>query len=257
MWNRLLFICCAVVLFGCKAKKQLVTSIDSAGIKAAMNKNEQIASIQSRQIDFSTFSGRARTQLAIDGKSNDVTLNIRIKKDRKIWISVTAIAGLEVARVLITPDSIQVINRLEGVYMHKPFRFIDQYTSQQINYKTLESLLIGNCIPEQLNPDAEIKSDSSGILLTGNLKELVYKVEFNHAFKVVTNQLENEQPKQSLEVKNASFIPLENRIFPTSISIRSKVEDKQIRIILQYIKVDFDQNLEFNFTVPDRFSVVN
>ncbi|MGV8879334.1 MAG: DUF4292 domain-containing protein [Sphingobacteriaceae bacterium] len=246
-----------MALFGCKAKKQLVSTKDSAGIKAAINKRARIASIQSRQLDFSTFSGKARTKLDIDGKSNDVTLNIRIKKDRQIWISITAIAGLEVARALITPDSIRLINRLEGAYMHKPFSYIYRYTSQQINYKTLESLLIGNCIPEQLNAETDIKMDSSGTVITGNLNDLAYKVAFNEALKVITNQLNNAQEKQSLEVKNGDFIQLDNRVFPSTINIRSMVKDKQMRIGLQYIKADFDQNLDFPFSVPGRFSVVN
>lgn len=256
MWNRLLIICCLALVFGCKAKKRLV-SPNPVGLEAETSKKEKIASIQSRQIDFSTFSGRAKTQLSINGKSNDVTLNIRIKKDQKIWVSVTAIAGLEVARALITPDSIKLINRLEGAYMLKPISFIHQYTSKQINYKTLESLLIGNCIPEQLNMQTNFKSDSNQVVLTGRLEDLDYEVRLNEALKVISNLLDNTQANQSLQIKNNDFRQLENRIFPFDIRISSEVQNKQISIGLQYTKAEFDLNLDFPFTVPSRFSVVN
>jgi hypothetical protein len=239
MWNKLLIICCLISLLGCKAKKQLIIK-DTVSTQADLSKKEQIASMESLQIDFSTFSGRARTQLGIDGKSNDVTLNIRIKKDQRIWISVTAIAGLEVARALITPDSIKVINRLEGAYLEKPFSFIHQYTSDQINYKTLESLLIGNFIPEQVNTKASIKTDSTGIILTGNLKSLAYELTFNEALKVTSNLLNNTEADQSLQIKNSNFRKIESRIFPDAISISSKVENKQFSIGLQYIRTEFD-----------------
>ena len=76
--------------------------------------------IKAGQLNFNTFSGKAKTKLDINGSSNDVTLNIRIQKGQKIWVSVTAIAGIEVARALITPDSILVINKLQGLYLRKP-----------------------------------------------------------------------------------------------------------------------------------------
>lgn len=256
MWNRLLIICCLALAFGCKAKKQVVSS-NKAELAAEASKREKLAAIASRQIDFSTFSGRAKTQLAINDKSNDVTLNIRIKKDQKIWISVTAIAGLEVARALITPDSIKLLNRLEGTYMVKPLSFIYQYTSKQINFKTLESLLIGNCIPEQLSQQATLKNDSDKIVLTGKLQDLDYQLTLNEALKVLTNQLDNAGANQSLRVVNADFRQLENRILPYNIRISSEVQSKQISIGLQYARAEFDLNLDFPFTIPSRFSVVN
>ena len=104
----------------------------------------QLAAIKAQQVVFDTFSGRASTKLDINGSSNDVTLNIRLKKDKQIWVSITALLGIEVARALITPDSIKVINKLQGLYLKKPFSFIYQYASRQVNYKTIESLLVGN-----------------------------------------------------------------------------------------------------------------
>jgi len=107
----------------------------------------KLNAIKSGQTNFTTFSGKARTKLDINGSSNDVTLNIRIQKGQKIWVSVTAIAGIEVARALITPDSLLVINKLQGLYIRKPFSYVYSFTSKQVDYSSLEAILVGDAIP--------------------------------------------------------------------------------------------------------------
>ena len=158
----LLAICFLLFTFSCKARKQLVVkqaTVDSA-VKPVDTKKDRLDAIRAGQTTFNTFSGKARTVLNINGSSNDVTLNIRIKRDQKIWVSITAIAGIEAARVLITPDSIMIINRLQNIYVKQPFSYINSVAGNQVNYKTIESLLIGNAIPELLNENADVKTSA-------------------------------------------------------------------------------------------------
>ncbi|RYG21494.1 MAG: DUF4292 domain-containing protein, partial [Chitinophagaceae bacterium] len=60
----------------------------------------------------------------VNGNENNVTMLIRIEKDKKIWVSVTAIAGIEVARAVITPDSLLLRDNLNKTYARKPFSYI-------------------------------------------------------------------------------------------------------------------------------------
>src|SRR3569832_1185450 len=140
--NKLLIICiCAsFAAFGCKAKKQTVVA--PKPVATVPDKSlSRLEAIRSSQLSYNTFSGKAKTRLEINGSGYDVTLIIRIQKGKKIWVSVTAIAGIEVARALITPDSLLVINKFQGLYVRKPFSYIYSYTSQQINFDSLEALL--------------------------------------------------------------------------------------------------------------------
>ena len=48
-------------------------------------------------------------------KKNDFNAFIRMRKDSVLWVSVNALLGIEAFRVLITPDSVKVINKLDKV----------------------------------------------------------------------------------------------------------------------------------------------
>lgn len=243
-----------LLIVSCKAKKALVVKpVTDTSVKMASTKESKIEAIKRRQVYFNTFSAKAKTKLNIGGSTNDVTLNIRINRGQKIWISITAIAGIEVARALITPDSLIVMNRLQSVYVKKPFSYIYTFAGDQINYKTLESLLVGNAIPELLNDDASLQSDTSQTVLSGNLRGLLYKLLVGPDMKVKQTNLNNEGLGQSLQVTNNTFIQAGNHVVPSQIDMDSVVKDKKIEVNLHYIKQDFDQPLDYPFSIPARY----
>ncbi|MCC8425226.1 DUF4292 domain-containing protein [Mucilaginibacter sp. UR6-11] len=269
--NRILIVCCLLVMVSCKARKKVITPI--APITTTISSPEvtntvkipttppdltylknQLVIIKSHQVNFNTFSGRAGTKLDVNGNSNDVTLNIRISHDKKIWVSVTALLGIEVARALITPDSIKIINKLQGLYLKKPFSYIYQYASRQVNYKTIESLLVGNAMPEILTENTTIRSDMGNMSLTGNLQDLVYSLILGTNLRVTQFNLSNVAAGQALLVNNSSFIQASNRLVPSQIDILSTIGDKKIQANLRYNKVEFDQQLDFPFNIPERYA---
>jgi hypothetical protein len=252
--NRLLIVFALLAIVSCKARKQVMVTRKADTVAKPDNKiNTKLAAIKAQQVNFNTFSGKAKTNLDINGNSNDVTLNIRINKGKKIWVSITAILGVEVARAVITPDSILLINRLEGVYLKKPFSYVYAYASKQVNYKTLESLLIGNAIPELLTENADFATANGNTTLSGSLDDLLYKLIVGADNKVTQTNLNNQNEGQSLQVANNTFIQANNRILPSQIDIASVVKDKKIHVNLHYTKVDFDQQLEYPFSIPDRY----
>lgn len=253
--NKLLIVCIcgSLAVFGCKAKKKTIVAPKPVTtiIDKSLNK---LDAIRSGQLSYNTFSGKAKTMLNINGSSNNVTLNIRIQRGKKIWVSITAIAGIEVARALITPDSLLVINKLQGLYLQKPFAYIYSYTSHQINFDSLEALLVGNAIPQLINDDARMQADSGRTVMSGNLEELAYKLVLGADLKANHTELTDQYAGQSLIVDNSIFIPVTNRILPSQIDLSSEMPKKKVKMSLHYIKADFDQPLEYPFSIPSGYA---
>jgi len=259
--NKVLLLCCAIAIVSCKAHKQMVdgtpqanaTTLPTTTPDMSLVRN-QIAMIKGHQLVFNTFSGRASTKLNINGSTNDVTLNIRINRDKEIWVSITALLGIEVARAVITPDSIKIVNKLQGLYVKKQFSYIYTYASRQVNYKTIESLLVGNAMPELLNESANIQAANGNVTLSGTLQDLLYNLMLNPTMKVAQFNLANQGAGQSLTVNNSAFIQAANRIVPSQIDISSTIKDKKIQANLHYTRVDFDQQLDYPFNIPERYA---
>ncbi|MEO8886812.1 MAG: DUF4292 domain-containing protein [Mucilaginibacter sp.] len=253
--NKLLIAVCLLVMVSCKARKKLVVAPPAPVPAPVVKTVNPIDDIKARQLNFNTFAAKSSTTLNIDDNSNDVTLNIRIDHNKKIWVSVTAILGIEVARALITPDSIYVINKLQGMYLKKPFSYIYTYASKQINYKTLEALLVGNAMPEILNdPHVILQPTNGNVTLSGKLQELVYRLTLGPDKKAQLLNLSNPAEAQTLQVTNDAPVQAENKIVPSQIDIQSAIKNKKIQVNLHYTRVDFDQQLEYPFNIPERYS---
>lgn len=263
--NKVLVVCALLAVVSCKTRKKAMpvasttpktdntVSIATTPPDLTVVKN-QLAAIKSHQVIYNTFSGRASTKLDVNGNSNDVTMNIRIMRDKKIWVSITALLGIEVARALITPDSIKIINKLQGVYLKKPFSYVYKYASRQVNYKTIESLLVGNAMPELLTENSNVKTDMGNIALSGTLQDLVYSLTLGTNMRVTQFNLSNNAEQQALLVNNSNFIQANNRLVPAQIDILSTIQNKKIQANLHYNKVDFDLELDFPFNIPDRYT---
>ena len=253
--NKIAVACLMIIAASCSSKKLVVVKrpdIDTAAVKAD-DVSTRLAAIRAKQVTFNTFSGKAKTKLDINGNDNDVTLNIRISRDQKIWISITAIAGIEVARAQITPDSIQVINRLQSLYLKKPFSYIYGYASKQVNFKTVQSLLVGNAIGELLNESATFRSEGANTAVTGNLEGLIYKLLLGADLKVTQTNLSNPAVRQLLQVTNNVFIQANNRVIPSQIDIASTAGNNKIQANLRYTRAEFDLPLEYPFSIPKSY----
>ena len=244
---------------GCKARKQMVAA-PVVTVPAVADDNSPantLAAIKAKQLNFNTFSGKASTSLNIDNNSNNVTMNIRIDHGKQIWVSITALLGIEVARAAITPDSIKIINKLQGVYIKKPFSYIHTYAGKQVNFTTVESLLTGSAAPSLLTTDADIQRNSGNIAVSGKLEQLIYTLLFNPELKLSQLNLGNAGQGQSLQVNNSNFIQADNRILPSQIDIASNIKEKKITINLRYTKVELDRQLEYPFNIPETYTPAN
>ncbi|MEO6632740.1 MAG: DUF4292 domain-containing protein [Mucilaginibacter sp.] len=257
--NKLLIAACLLVMVSCKARKlAVVTPPPVATTPVATTKPvNPIDAIKAVQLNFNTFSAKADGTLDIDGDKNDVTLNVRIARDKKIWLSVSKnvlIADVELARVLITPDSIFLIDKWHKEYLKKPFTFVQTYGGKQVSYKTLEALLLGIALPEILNDkNANLQNNSGIITISGNLEYVAYKTLFGADKRVAQLSLSNPAEQQSLQVTNKEFTQSGNKIIPSQIDIQSAIKSKKIQVNLQYTRVDFDQQLDYPFSIPESY----
>lgn len=168
-----------VLLFGtCTPKKHLNSSLDKEEwtVSHDHEKHQYVESVSADAWGFQGLQARAKGFLTINNKDNhEVNIQIRMLKDEAIWISATALLGLEVGRVLLTPDSIWVINRLESVYYKDRYRAGYKWLGEELGFQDLQNLMIGNP-PEasQLYPMVFARNERGGAYFSSEFHELIF-----------------------------------------------------------------------------------
>ena len=220
-------------------------------------KAENLKTLAVKELAYETLILKGKAQININGEENDVTLNIRIKKDETIWFSVTALGGaIEAARGIITPDSILLMNRLQKTAIRKPFSYIHSYTNSQINFGWLQAILTGNNIKELMTVKSTLTQENDVWLLSGMQQKLAYRVLFNAFLKPANLTLNDAAEGQGLKVEYDKYTVVPGGIFPSNVQISSAVGNKKISVAVEFVKIDHNVAVEFPFTVPRSFELI-
>src|SRR3989337_4525232 len=98
-------------------------------------------------ISFNTFSAKVKVNFeGKDGKKSDFNAFMRLKKDSVLWISINAALGIEAFRVMVTPDSVKVLNKLEKVVQLRSVNYLKEVTKLPFTFSELQDLILGNPI---------------------------------------------------------------------------------------------------------------
>ncbi|WP_256010836.1 DUF4292 domain-containing protein [Desertivirga xinjiangensis] len=241
----------------CKTKKATLPASPAPLEKERLSSGSVMKNVQDKQPTYTTLSVKAKADLNINNNTQDVSMNIRMRNGEAIWVSVTAIAGIEVARALITPDSIKVLNRLQSEYLAKPFNYIHQFTNKQVSFNTVQSLFTATMMQGITGSEVTVGEENSQTVLSGNVSGLLYKLLFNSRYNLVQSNLTDRSSGKNLLVNYANFVNISGKEFPQDVSIRSDAQNRSVKIDLHYNSIIVNEAVDFPFNVPKRFTVKN
>lgn len=249
-----------VLALGCRAKKIIVATppaTDKIEVKED-KKVENLALLKSKDLSFKTLALKGKANLNINGDENNVTMNIRIEKDKKIWVIVTAGGGIiEAARAMITPDSLFLINKLQKTYTKKPFSYVYNFTNKQVSFGMLQAVLSGNTINDFMTDKSNLTQENGVWVLSNNVDDLAYKIIFNTLLKPSQVDLNDAKNAQAFKVTYGNYTPINNALFPSTLKINSMAGVKKISVDIQFVKIESNVPVDFPFTVPKNFELVN
>ncbi|WP_432711907.1 DUF4292 domain-containing protein [Pedobacter sp.] len=242
----------------CKTKKLVVIAPPVVVTDTVMTKKaESLKTLTDQNLNYLTLSMTGKAQLEMNGKENNVSVNIRMLKDKKIWMRVTAIAGLEVARVLVTPDSLSVLNRIDGIYLHKPFSYIHTYANKEVSFKLLQDLLAGNAPQDFVVENTALTFENGVWQMRGSKNSMVYQILFNTLLKAEETYLHHARAEEAVKVLYGNYQKLNGQLFPSTINLNSVSYNKKVNLAFDFSKIESNVELDFPFTVPKRFQVIN
>lgn len=204
---------------------------------------------------FSWFSAKMKIDIQNNQADHqELTAYVRIRKDSLIWINLTATLGLEVARILITPDSILVADRLDRTVYRRNLDYARDWLRITVNFRTLEDLLVGN--PVYFNDSiSQVVQTPSVVSFTCRSGNLVNRMDvFADDYLIQESHLSEEDSAEhrTCELTYGDFFNLENRNFPSRRRIF--IENKTSTLIsINVTKARFNIPESFPFFVPGSY----
>lgn len=140
MWSKLLqgrvtlFLVVLVVLVGCK--KPPVTTVPKVV--------ETGIAVKEQRFEPNYLTSRLKFKYQDAEQSLSGSASLRMVKDSAAWISITAILGIEAARILFLPDRVLYANKLEGDRQTLTYLQLSEMTGMPTTLATVQDILLGN-----------------------------------------------------------------------------------------------------------------
>ena len=244
----------SIIIASCGTKKKTV-KLPTEDDKVVAN--DITSTFEMSNLNFITFSGKAKAKLEMGKESRDVTLNVRMERDKVIWVSVTALLGIEGARILITPDSVKIMNKLHGEYLAKPFTYIYNYVNPGISFRMLQDILVGNINMQMLRTDQlQVAKSVEDTQLIGVKDGLTFHYGINKEDRPFNFNLIELGKTNKLEANYSDYAVIDGHNFPQRFTLTIEGDGTKVFSDLQYTRADFNQNIELPFTVPSRYKVI-
>jgi hypothetical protein len=210
------------------------------------------------QIDFDYFSAKSKLDFKTPQQSAKVTLNIRMKKDSIVWMSVRKLS-FEGLRVLITKDSAFIINRLEKTYFACDINALSEKINFEVNLGMIQAMILGNILPIESEYAAPVKKkeqfmvaqDAELFLIKNYISRITNKLSEVKAVKKGTDE--------KLHITYDNFKTVGQYLFPhkakSSIDFIFKEKEEHNEFEIEHSKVLIsNEKLSFPFSRPSKYT---
>ncbi len=258
----------AILFSGCRAIRPVVEE------EIIFSGKQVYENIRSNEPGFKYYSAGRISAKVTDGSDEfNIRGNIRMRKDSALMVSVSAFAGIEAARILLTQDSVKIVDRINNRYFKGSYEEARRHYPFLPEYRIVQSAFTGSTLPfiensgysfsdgyEYEFDDGKLKLD-----LVGGYNEKPrywflekerYRITVDRGFRTRkieysgSNNVYGSIDFQSYGNYEENFLPEEILIYFVSHNIPFIAD---IRIG----RIELERDISFPFSIPERYRPIN
>lgn len=228
------------------------------------------SNVKDNQVNYNTYSIKYSAKIDLDGKNYKVSGNLRIKKDSAIWISMTAGFGVEIVRVLLTKDTVRMINRLNSTYFVGDYNYLNNLLHFNFNFNTIQSVLTNTffCYNSKLSDKSlkqfEVTTSENSYFLYTFVKDSKQDSINKHyvmqqflimpdSYKIIKAGLIDNLYKRNLQIGFSDFININKNQLPQKFNFIFTKGTKKSVIDLNYNKITVNNPLRMPFHISNKY----
>ena len=277
----------ATVLMGaitsCKHKKKtmktetpVVITEDTLNSRCRMDyKSARTLSkhVKENEFNFDWVSAKANVESLVDEKEESFDIKVSIRKDSAMLVSIHYLLGLQIAKILITKDSVKFVNYIQKTYFKGDFNYINDLLSADLDFDLLQAVLFGN--------SEDFQDEETKLKPAADRQNCHYLLSTERKRRLRRIQTGSTEPKNSLQtltlnpdnykiLKNEFIEPATNRIFIANYSKFMQkdsvyapyhvdidiVAQKKANIKIDYVRIEKNTPQKLSLNIPSKYDPI-
>lgn len=230
--------------------------------------------IKENEFDFKWVYAKAKVESLVDGKEENFDIKLKIKKDSVIWIEIEVIGGLlDVARLLITKDSVKMVDYIHKTYFIGDFNYINDALNADLDYDVIQAVLFGNSA-EFHDDETKMKPvtdrQNCHYLLSTERKRKLRRIKQGESELKKALQTLTINPDNYKIIKNEFIDPAINRTFianyknftqkdsvyaPYNVDI-DIVAEKKANLKIEYVRIEKNKPQKISLKIPSKYDPI-
>lgn len=260
----------SVVFYSCKSREKIVLN-NGRCILDFKNARTLTSHLKSNEFKFDRLNAKLSVEAEIDSTSASFTVTLRMKRDSIIWMSISKL-GIEGARVLITKDSVKLLNRIKNTFFVGDYAYISKMLNTDLDFELLQSLLVGNSVEfydedEKVKPGIDNCQYTLGTIRKKKLKRVMEKGKelkepaqsiymIPETFKIARVLFYEFGPDRSFDARYSQYEQKDSaQLFPMKMNYTIKAQ-KNVKIDLAYNKLVLNEEQAFPFKIPENYEAI-
>ena len=250
-WNKIYIVCVLFFISSCGIKKNVVHELESINITEIIDK------INSNQVNSNWLYFRGKIKILSNNDKVSLGVSLKIRTDSLIWASISAPIIGEINRIMITPDSLYIINRANSTWSTQPIWQLKKEIGASLSYYDIQNLLTNTIkIPVQLKTENQ-ETSFHPITHLVNINDMLITDKTDSASYLINSENErinqiniNYSQNQNLIIEYSDF--LDNYAKRLNIIISKP----KLSVELLYNKIQQREIDKVSFKIPETYEKI-
>lgn len=254
MSSKFRYIIIIVLLYGCGPGKNLTSTV---GEIPEMRTKQILKKHIKQHAKFNTLQCKLKIELFQNSKAQSNTVTLRMDRGKTIWIN----AFLNMIRIKITPDRVQMYNKIDKTYFDGDFSLIKQLLGIDLDFSNLENLLLGETFFKHNSSSLKQVKDNNSVYTLKPYKldptlNVLYRINPFY-FKMKTQEISHLKEEIHLKVNYDDFQEINQQLIPSKMAITINEKQNNAFIKLNLKSVSLNQSIRFPFKLPKGYKLLN
>jgi len=225
------------------------------------------------EFDYTWVTAKANVESLIEEKEESFDIRLSLRKDSAMLVNIQYVLGINVAKVLITKDSVKFVDYIHKSFFVGDFAYINEMLHADLDFDLLQSVMFGNSA-KFYDDDARLKPitdrhSCNYILSTVRKKRLKRIIEGEafpnedlqlitlnpEDFKIIRNEFVQSSTGRKFIASYSNFSTKDSVYAPLHVDI-DIVAQKSASLKINYVRIEKNTAQKLSLTIPAKYDAI-
>ena len=252
-----ILFCFALLAVSCRTAKEGGSSreLESAQMR--------FATCLENAVEYESLQSKLNVELSLSGKAFSSRATMKMVKGQAISLSVHPVLGIEMFRVVLTPENFLLIDRMNKRYVSEPIEKLEEMLKIKLDFDMFQALFT-NRIFYPLQEQAVTFRSFNDRPAEGGIGYLPkVKAEYNCEFvldavgSLIRTTVSDKHEQASMRWSYGDFVPIQKKMFPSSIHVALSSQKESVELRMKGSDFQLDKQVDIDTTVSDRYQKIS